>query len=50
MAGIEKFILKEKFKSIDASRQRLSVLYWIHQIIRIFGIIAILAIILYTIY
>ncbi|KAK9295204.1 hypothetical protein QLX08_010397 [Tetragonisca angustula] len=50
MAGIEKFILKEKFKSIDASRQRLSVLYWIHQIIQIFGKIAILAIILYTIY
>lgn len=25
MAGIEKFILKEKFKSIEASRQRLSV-------------------------
>ena len=25
MAGIEKFILKEKFKSTDASRQRLSV-------------------------
>lgn len=24
MAGIKKFILKEKFKSIDASRQRLS--------------------------
>ncbi|KAK9295214.1 hypothetical protein QLX08_010407 [Tetragonisca angustula] len=50
MTGIEKFILKEKFKSIDASRQRLSVLYWIHQIIQIFGIIAILAIISYTIY
>ncbi|XP_043603772.1 putative fatty acyl-CoA reductase CG5065 isoform X2 [Bombus pyrosoma] len=48
LMGIRKFILKQDFKSTD--RQRLSRLYWIHQITKISGIIILLWIILYFVY
>ncbi|KAK1117621.1 hypothetical protein K0M31_015794 [Melipona bicolor] len=48
-AGIEKFILKEKSKSIDARRRRLSVLCWIHQITQVLAITLSLAIVSYII-
>ncbi|XP_043603765.1 fatty acyl-CoA reductase 1-like [Bombus pyrosoma] len=48
LTGIRKFILKQEFKSI--ARQRLSRLYWIHQITKISGIIILLWIILYFVY
>ncbi|XP_043603762.1 putative fatty acyl-CoA reductase CG5065 [Bombus pyrosoma] len=48
LMGIRKFILKQDFKS--TARQRLSRLYWIHQITKISGIIILLWIILYFVY
>ncbi|XP_048269881.1 fatty acyl-CoA reductase 1 [Bombus terrestris] len=48
LMGIRKFILKQDFK--PTARQRLTRLYWIHQITKIFGIIILLWIILYLVY
>ncbi|XP_043603767.1 putative fatty acyl-CoA reductase CG5065 [Bombus pyrosoma] len=48
LMGIRKFILKQEFKS--SARQRLSMLYWIHQITKISGIILLLWIILCLVY
>ncbi|XP_068987089.1 putative fatty acyl-CoA reductase CG5065 [Bombus flavifrons] len=48
LMGIKKFILKEDVNSI--ARQRLSRLYWIHQITKISGIIILLWIILCAVY
>ncbi|XP_068986769.1 putative fatty acyl-CoA reductase CG5065 isoform X1 [Bombus flavifrons] len=48
LMGIRKFILKQEFKS--TARQRLSRLYWIHQITKISGIIILLWIILCLVY
>ncbi|XP_050598550.1 putative fatty acyl-CoA reductase CG5065 [Bombus affinis] len=46
--GIKKFILKEEFKS--TSRQRLSRLYWIHQITKMSSIMILLLIIYCIVY
>nr|AXY94562.1 fatty acyl-CoA reductase 2 [synthetic construct] len=48
LMGIRKFILKQEFQ--PTARQRLSRLYWIHQITKISGIISLLWIILYFVY
>ncbi|XP_050598497.1 putative fatty acyl-CoA reductase CG5065 isoform X3 [Bombus affinis] len=48
LMGIKKFILKEDSNSI--ARRRLSMLYWIHQITKVFGIIILLWAILYFVY
>ncbi|XP_020723448.1 fatty acyl-CoA reductase 1 isoform X1 [Bombus terrestris] len=48
LMGIKKFILKEDFNSI--AQRRLSMLYWIHQITKVFGIIILLWAILYFVY
>ncbi|XP_071877318.1 putative fatty acyl-CoA reductase CG5065 [Bombus fervidus] len=48
LIGIRKFILKEDFKSV--ARQRLSRLYWIHQITKISSVIILLWIILCSVY
>ncbi|KAK9306399.1 hypothetical protein QLX08_002915 [Tetragonisca angustula] len=46
MMGIKKFILKEDCKSMKVVRQRLSLLYWIHQITMVSSTMVILAIVL----
>ncbi|XP_060831115.1 fatty acyl-CoA reductase 1-like [Bombus pascuorum] len=48
LMGIKKFILKEDFNSL--ARQRLSRLFWIHQITKLCGIIILLLIILCFLY
>ncbi|XP_050493518.1 fatty acyl-CoA reductase 1-like isoform X9 [Bombus huntii] len=48
LMGIRKFILKQEFKS--TARQRLSRLYWVHQITKTSGIIILLRIILCLVY
>ncbi|XP_043595366.1 putative fatty acyl-CoA reductase CG5065 isoform X2 [Bombus pyrosoma] len=50
MMGIKKFILKEDLESMDAARQRLSKLYWIHQTTQISAISFLLWIILRVTY
>nr|XP_033204496.1 putative fatty acyl-CoA reductase CG5065 [Bombus vancouverensis nearcticus] len=48
LMGIRKFILKQEFKS--AARQRLSRLYWIHQITKMSGIMILLWIVYRIVY
>ncbi|KAK9295212.1 hypothetical protein QLX08_010405 [Tetragonisca angustula] len=49
MAGIEKFVLREDSRSIDAAQKRLLFLYRIHQIVLVSSVFVLLAIMLYII-